>query len=198
MEYAYNEVNNIKAVQRDGAQGDGFEYDNSRQITGFKRNATVNLTTGTVANPANYMITAFDGTGNRITVSNSDPALTGYTYTTNELNQYTRMMEGAVPTPTPAPPGAPTPTPPPAGQSPTPAPTATPPPQGQQVLTPIFSPGGGDYSPETSLTISIQTDTLGAEIWYTTNGTDPAVGVGTHINGQGQGASQSIRPTSSP
>jgi hypothetical protein len=55
LAYTYNWVNNTTTVQRDNGQGDGYEYDESRQITGFKQNGTVNAAAGIVTTPANSM-----------------------------------------------------------------------------------------------------------------------------------------------
>jgi len=82
--YTYNEVNNITILQRDNGQGDGYEYDENRQITGFKQNGTVNAA-------ASSMGVTFDGCGNRMSLSNSNTSLPSYTYAVNGLNQYTAM-----------------------------------------------------------------------------------------------------------
>jgi RHS repeat-associated protein len=125
FEYVYNEVNNLKAVRRDGQLGDGYEYDFSRQITGFKKEGAVDLQTGSIANPANNLNIAFDPCGNRVTATNSDPNLVNLSYAVNQLNQYTGISESGGPPPTPTPTAAPTATAT-ATATPTPTPTATP------------------------------------------------------------------------
>src|SRR5207302_1030937 len=65
FDYAYNNVNDILAVRRDLAGGDGFAYDLTQQITGFQRDATsVDLTAGTVSGGTQNTM-EFDGCGNR-------------------------------------------------------------------------------------------------------------------------------------
>jgi RHS repeat-associated protein len=82
FDYDYNNVNDILAVQRDSANGDGFTYDLTQEILGFQREATsINLSTGTVTGgtPNNML---FDGCGNRTT-------LDGVNQTFNNMNQPT-------------------------------------------------------------------------------------------------------------
>jgi RHS repeat-associated protein len=82
FDYAYNNVNDILAVQRDSAGGDGFTYDLTQQIIGFQQNGTsVNLSNGTVTGgTANTM--TFDGCGNRT-------KLNGTAATFNNMNEQT-------------------------------------------------------------------------------------------------------------
>lgn len=209
FEYTYNVVNNVTAVRRDGGQGDGFEYDETRQIKAFHRDGTVNLTAGTVNQASNSMTINFDGSGNRLSMANSNPALAGCTYGVNDLNQYTSISEvtGATPTPTPAsgpsatPTGTPTAaptatatatataTPPSATPTPpvaTPTPSAsTPPPASPtptpqpQVAIPVFNPDGGGFATH-ARTVTI-TSTAGATIHYTLNGDIPSASTGASI-----------------
>jgi hypothetical protein len=100
--YTYNEVNNITTVQRDTGLGDGYEYNERREIPGFNQNGTVNVAAGTVTSPLSSLSVGFDGCGNRTSLSNSNPALASYTYSINDLNQYTAMTPPGAPTPPPA------------------------------------------------------------------------------------------------
>jgi YD repeat-containing protein len=81
--YAFNEVNDITAVQRDSGLGDGFLYDQTQQITTFQQDGTVNLGTGIVTNPASTLTLGFDANGNRTAVNGVNLA------TPNNLNQPT-------------------------------------------------------------------------------------------------------------
>jgi len=194
--YSYNRVNNITTVQRDGGQGDGYVYDQSRQITGFNQNGTVHPDpeAATVTSPASSTGFEFDGCGNRMSMSNSNTSLPSYTYAVNGLNQYTAMKLPGAPTPTPPPgqtptppPATPTPppatpTPPPATATPPPA-TPTPPPAQQQVATPRFNPDGGTFFITQARPVTITTTTAGANIRYTLDGTAPSASNGTLIGG---------------
>ena len=213
FDYAYNSVNNVTAVQRDGAQGDGFDYDESRQIKGFKRNATFAWPPppfNGMENPSNNMSIEFDGCGNRKTVTNSNPTLTDITYEVNDLNQYSIVSEsgGASPTPTPTPGPMPTPTPtptvPPVTPTPTPIPTPplptpppviptpTPTPALFQVAEPTFNPPGGEFENNHPRQVTISTTTADARICYTTNGAEPTSNCANPINGSS--GSVSITP----
>ena len=182
--YAYNEVNNVRAVRRDGGTGDAFEYDETRQIRGFKRDATFASWPpppfNDLANSSNSMAIEFDGCGNRKSVANSNPGLADITYAVNDLNQYTMVNESGGPAPTPTPP-PPSPTPPPtptatptatatatATPAATPTPTAT-----QQVAKPTFNPPGGSSDTSQTRSVTISTTTTGASIRYTTDGSTP-------------------------
>jgi RHS repeat-associated protein len=199
FEYAYNNVNNVTAVRRDGSLGDGFEYDESRQIKGFKQNGTVALPGGEVTNPANYVTIGFDPSGNRTTLSQSNPPAGSYpfyNYTPNDLNQYVAVngTTSAAPTPTPpiTPTPAPTATPSPTAspvQTPTPPPSTPTPPPSQQVEAPVFNPSGGPYS-GTSVAVGVFTATSGAQIRWTNDNIDPTTTYGTLV-GQSGGANGS-------
>jgi RHS repeat-associated protein len=85
--YAYDEVGNMIYEKRDWANmGDGFQYDQASQITGYQREGTVNTTTGTVTAPAESAVLHFDANGNRTSVV--DNSVTTTYGTANNLNQY--------------------------------------------------------------------------------------------------------------
>ena len=90
FDYAYNSVNNVAAVRRDLGAGEGFDYDNSRQIAGFKHDAQFTTwpppSYNEIVNPPNEIRLGFDGCGNRTFLSNTDPSRTGFTYSVNNLN----------------------------------------------------------------------------------------------------------------
>jgi len=73
--------------------------------------------------------------------------------------------------PSPPIPGDYEPEPPPVSPFPTPIPWPVPTPESYRISTPIFSPSAGTYS--SAQTITIACLTAGAEIYYTTDGTDP-------------------------
>ena len=83
FDYAYNTVNDVLAVQRDSGVGDGYTYDLTQEILGFAQNGTVNLTNGTVTNPATNTNLTFDGCGNQTSLNG------GGTFVINYLNEYT-------------------------------------------------------------------------------------------------------------
>jgi RHS repeat-associated protein len=144
------------------------------------------------------MVVGFDGCGNRTTLSNSNPALVSYTYTVNDLNQYTAMIAGAVATPTATPTATPaaTPTPPP-GQSPTPtpppgSPPPTPPPQ--QVAEPTFNPDDGHiFNTAGTKTIAVATTTTIANMRYTFGTATPSASYRTLITASS--GTVSVTPT---
>jgi RHS repeat-associated protein len=74
FDYAYNNVNDILAVQRDGNSndGDGFNYDLTQQITGYAQNGAVGLNAGTVSGPQTNTTLKFDGCGNRTYLNGVD------------------------------------------------------------------------------------------------------------------------------
>ncbi|HWY51493.1 MAG TPA: RHS repeat-associated core domain-containing protein [Chthoniobacterales bacterium] len=76
FDYAYNSVNDITAVQRDGNSndGDGYKYDLTQQILEFQQNGTVDLNSGTVTKPATDNNMTFDGCGNRKTLNGVNQA----------------------------------------------------------------------------------------------------------------------------
>jgi RHS repeat-associated protein len=67
FDYAYNAVNDVSAVERDGntSDGDGYLYDLTQQITGYQQHGTVNLAAGTVTSPQINTTLTFDGCGNQ-------------------------------------------------------------------------------------------------------------------------------------
>jgi RHS repeat-associated protein len=69
FDYAYNNVHDITVVQRDSGLGDGYHYDLTQQIDIFWQNGTVNLSAGTIANPATTNSMIFDGCGNRTSLN---------------------------------------------------------------------------------------------------------------------------------
>ena len=119
FEYAYNDVNNLRAVRRDHSRGDAYDYDETREIKAFKREGVFSSWPGdinTITNENNNLGIVFDPAGNRISATNSNPNLANATYAVNGLNQYTGITETGGPSPTPTatiPPGV------------TPSPTAT-------------------------------------------------------------------------
>jgi len=90
FDYAYNTVNDITAVQRDSGAGDGYAYDLTQEIVGYAQNGTVNLTNGTVTNPATNTNLTFDGCGNQKSLNG------GGTFQVNNLNEYTTYNGAAV------------------------------------------------------------------------------------------------------
>jgi len=90
FDYAYNNVSDITAVQRDSSLGDGYTYDLTQEILGYAQNGIVNLGAGTVTNPATNTTLTFDGCGNRTSMNG------GGTYVANNLNQYTTFNGAAV------------------------------------------------------------------------------------------------------
>lgn len=83
FDYAYNTVNDVLAVQRDSALGDGYSYDLTQEILGFAQNGTVNLGAGTVTNPQTNTNLTFDGCGNQTSLNG------GGTFVVDYLNEYT-------------------------------------------------------------------------------------------------------------
>jgi RHS repeat-associated protein len=82
FDYAYNSVNDILAVQRDSAGGDGFTYDLTEQIIGFQHDGTsVNLSTGAVTGGTPNTM-KFDGCGNRTNLNGASESF-------NNMNQPT-------------------------------------------------------------------------------------------------------------
>ena len=197
FDYAYNSVNDITAVQRDSAQGDGFQYDLTQQIIGYAQNGNVNLSAGTVSSPAANTTLAFDGCGNRKSLNGTpllpannmnqptDPGITydtngnlktynGWSYTYDAQNRLRSAVNAST-----------------AmvvqlyydglnrqvarsvtnlpAPSPTPTPTPTPPPN--QVAPVTFSTTGSYPNP---MLVSMSTSTVGAIIFYTTDSTTPA------------------------
>jgi RHS repeat-associated protein len=69
FDYAYNNVNDITAVERDLGPGDGFRYDLTQQILEYQQNGAVNLGAGTVSNPTADTNLTFDGCGNRTSLN---------------------------------------------------------------------------------------------------------------------------------
>lgn len=80
FDYAYNNMSDITAVQRDSSLGDGYTYDLNQEISDYAQNGTVNLGNGTVANPQTNTTLTFDGCGNRTSKNG------GGTYVTDSLN----------------------------------------------------------------------------------------------------------------
>jgi RHS repeat-associated protein len=83
FDYAYNNVSDITAVQRDLGLGDGYAYDLTQQILGYQQNGTVNLGNGTITNPQTNTNLTFDGCGNRTSLNGINLA------TPNNMNQPT-------------------------------------------------------------------------------------------------------------
>jgi RHS repeat-associated protein len=83
FDYAYNNVNDITAVKRDSDKGDGYSYDLTQTILGFKQNGTVDLANGTVSSPTSNTDLTFDGCGNRTSLNGTTLA------TPNNMNQPT-------------------------------------------------------------------------------------------------------------
>lgn len=65
FDYLYNEVNDIKAVQRDSGKGDVYEYDSTQEIKRFAQDGAVSLTSGTITSPVTDTNMTFDGCGNQ-------------------------------------------------------------------------------------------------------------------------------------
>jgi RHS repeat-associated protein len=180
FEYAYNRVNNVTVVRRDGTLGDGFEYDQTRQIKGFKRDGTVNFAAqpenSTVNSPANDMSVTFDDSGNRKNMTNSDSTLASYNYAINDLNQYTVMTPPEVPTPTPPPA---TPTPPIATPTATPTGTPWPTPTGTPAATATGTPSATPTGTPTATPAGTPTATATGTPSATPTGTPTATATAT-------------------
>ncbi len=83
MDYGYDSVGNRKLTQRDGGNGDVFDYDYADQVTAVKLNIPNPRTT-----PPGGQTIVYDANGNRTSFAAYGPPTD--TYTINNLNQYTQ------------------------------------------------------------------------------------------------------------
>ena len=85
FDYGFDAMGRRRYEQRDWGMADGYEHDPTDQITGYKRDGTLNADGTVTAGFGNSSTLSYDGTGNRIQVS----GMSGSSYAVNSLNQYT-------------------------------------------------------------------------------------------------------------
>ena len=89
--YAYNAVDNLTSVTREGGLGDVYTRDAAQQLTGAQYAATDPA--GTPSNPQSVQGFSYDAAGNRTGATQSGAAAT--TYTANALNAYIQVGAAA-------------------------------------------------------------------------------------------------------
>jgi YD repeat-containing protein len=92
FDYGFDAMGRRRYEQRDWWTADGYVYDPSDELTGYKRDGSLN-SDGTVSAAFwNNTALSYDGTGNRVQVTGNG----ANSYSVNSLNQYTSDANGAM------------------------------------------------------------------------------------------------------